>query len=404
MHLPGSRFLCILLAASLLGNWVQWRSHNQRKASFGGGAQSPGIAESGRIGETAKHSGSDLTDAGVAARVRGRERNQWDEKELAKSAPADALERVQLNDEGNERERKIASIIGIWARTDPQEAANWLMNAGAVLRSDAVVQALLDEWVVSQPEDAAQWIDALPIAEKASAAELLAALWAERDAASATQWAVRSTAAGEAGAAFHIAFESWIETDPAAVRAKILGNFFEDPVMALEASRVYGSMIAEEDPEAAWSYVSAIKDPAVRLAAVVAVVESLAEIQPSKTALFVEQETNEHVRMEMTCALIAKWAYSAPDQAGKWLVTLNSGEAREAGLAVLAEQLETFDPKSAMEWALRIHQPQQRSKAAESAFARFAEIDPQAAKAWLQGNSHLPLELKSLESKLPDDE
>jgi hypothetical protein len=390
--------LILLLAVSLAGNVFQWMALTvpdaaSRPQETGNGLDAQKATSAPRISGAEPVSAKRKLDSSRVRSPRHRELEQ-----LARTDPLAALATVDAEFDGNERLSMVAVVIGIWAETRPNEAADWLSSAVERLVNDEAVQSLIQSWVLSAPDAAAQWVGSLDPSQRAGAAELLATLWAADDGAAATRWAAAASADADLGVTFHIALEAWIEADPQAARRQL--DRLGDPAITLEAHRVFGALTATMDAAAAWDCVSGLNEPSIRNAAALAVVESLADVQPAKTAVVVRNESDEFLRAEMTRALIAKWAYSDLRNASKWLESLPTGSSREAGIATIAEQLESSDPKTSLAWAMRLVSQDERLKAVESAFFQLAENDLEAARSWVR-QTDLPDDLKNLEQRLP---
>jgi hypothetical protein len=181
----------------------------------------------------------------------------------ARSAPQDALAWALTRDAGETRNRYLSAALKGAASDDPEQAA----TVAAGLADDAArryaVSSVLSEWAEQDPAAAVSWFESLSeVDTRREAVRAIAHRYGRHDPQGAYTWA-RSLAPHEADAALpNILF--WMVRDGAA--ETVLEHLKEivDPKARDFAARLTVSEWAKTDAEAAYRWARERADPALR--------------------------------------------------------------------------------------------------------------------------------------------
>ena len=150
--------------------------------------------------------------------------------EWSNSDPQAAL-RALASLSPDDKKSATRALASGWSRKSPEAALQWASTMTDAGERSSVVQTAISQWAGSAPDSAARYVDRLPEADRAGAMQAVVNSWASKDT--------------EAAAA-------WLDRQPAGAA--------KDSALVPLARR-----IAQEDPEAALTWVAGISDTNQRL-------------------------------------------------------------------------------------------------------------------------------------------
>lgn len=215
----------------------------------------------------------------------------------------------------NEEERSAAVEEVLWtmSETSPAKAAEKLMESNTPGQLDAVSGSIAEEWAVKDPSKAISWAEGLPQgAAREEAVQGALAGWAENDPRAA--FAYYQANFGQNLETAEWIFDSWAFNNPKEASAEVSKitnpemraravagvvsgwldegsstSAVEQWVDALpvgrerdEASYAVVDMLSFDEPEAAWTRASTIREPDIRNEAIQTAFSGLVDIDPAK--------------------------------------------------------------------------------------------------------------------------
>jgi hypothetical protein len=257
------------------------------------------------------------------------------------------------------RDTVATAVALVWARTEPQKAAEWAVahgktDDGSHPGNTAAHQVFL-RWVGNDAETALAWWGALPAS-------------ALRDAlgTSASTLVAEAGRIDEALAMFRPSAEAVKASGPGRrMRSSgvitISGGASKSTD---EAAAVYlAAVLAERDPVAAGKWFATL---------------------PSSVA------TQETARMVMSA-----WLPRDPDAVARWVESLPAGAPRDEAARVFIQETAQISPTGAAEWVETVADPALRQQSALWVYWQWRTGDPAAARNWLSRLSGVDPEWKT---------
>jgi hypothetical protein len=156
-----------------------------------------------------------------------------------------------------DRKSAVQALASGWSRTDPQAVIAWSGSlADASERAD-IIRSAVSQWAGASPEAAATFVERLPASEQSGPMESLVGNWASKDTESAAAWLDRRPAGPAKDAAL----------------------------------RTLSRKIAQEDPEAALTWVNGISDEKERLRQTESIARDWIRQNPTEARAWVSTST-----------------------------------------------------------------------------------------------------------------
>ncbi len=283
-----------------------------------------------------------------------------------------ALELISTHVPPDRQHRPLEELAGTWARSDPQEAADFAL-AHPVL-GPSMAQAIGKAWAEQDSEAARNWADSLSgewrrFAMKGLAAALriedparafeafaesgdpdagvgLVKLSASRDwrgtIDTLSQWQDPRLRGHAAMTLFRYAYET---SRPLGADGALLVDWIAAAADDLRHFHGMADAIGEEN----LAYLKK-EYPMLYQKALPSLTSTHARVDPALAAALAGDFQDDNQRHEQLVRIIHQWAARAPEEAAQWLHTQPHGTAREAGIAALIDTWNRFDPAAARLW------------------------------------------------------
>ncbi|MEO0971644.1 MAG: hypothetical protein AAFX85_01015 [Pseudomonadota bacterium] len=308
-------------------------------------------------------------DKGARARLLARE---------VAEDPMAALEAALAEAAPVDRWKRVASVAGLWAESDPEAAfasAEMITDANARL---AFERAVVDRWALRDPAGAVAWISQMrPSSERGR--WLLKGLksLASVDANRALQWArelestqghsgyTRAVLSGVADYDATLAVASLDQLSGTRARVQVI------PELAVA--------LARQAPDQVLAWVDGLGNHAERKAAYSAAINAISFANPEEALRLLDSGPDGALRDDALHSTITRLADQHPEQAAAFLTRLApSAQQFDAALQQLASKWARSEPYAALAWAQSLPEVQQR-KALPSVLGTLAQHDVLAA-------------------------
>ena len=218
----------------------------------------------------------------------------------------------------------IRPLVEVWSRTNPEEAARWLVKQNAQVSAEGL-NHLARRWGQNDFEAANALADTLTGRKRAA---FLTGL------ASATVGLSKDEL---------LAWVSRYESDPAY------------PNLIMSAAQRF----AQEDVGAAMELIETLPEEA-RLASYRSVLPSLAFQDPEAAITLIDQIGNESVRDQLLPMVAGMWAHNDAESALDWALGLALGPTRDQAIVSISPSLMEFDMDRAVDAINEIEDPEVR--------------------------------------------
>lgn len=126
-------------------------------------------------------------------------------------------------------------------------------------------------------------------------------------------------------------------------------------------------------------------------------------MKPAVAADFMLEGAEDKDRSRLYDRVAGQWAHQDVRAAGEWLMKQSQGEELDAARRTYASVVAQKDPSAAMDWAKSVQKPEDRSQAVEQIYQQWRMKDASAAVAALESSGLPPGRIKSLkEMPLPE--
>ncbi|HWB07330.1 MAG TPA: hypothetical protein VG796_30170 [Verrucomicrobiales bacterium] len=301
---------------------------------------------------------------------------------MAKKNPASARSLVELLPKDSQEEA-MAMVNMIEAANDPEGALSTLPPD----RSDEA-DSILGLWARRDPQAALRWAMARPEEERGDLLETVVEGWAKRDWKAAAQWAAANAPEDDRDA-IYAAIGTKIPEDLTHETADAMLAGLPQPLAdlaRLTTEQWWGDTL-EEHKAAGDRIVEILKRNAGDKnfqAHAVPIVEDLMKKLVStgggQTAVSLLESIPEGAAKGWAPQIIAlMWAEKDPEAASAWVNTLPAGEARDGAVVNLIHQISDDHPQQALQLAKALPEEQARTEHLGEVLRKWLPKDPFAA-------------------------
>ena len=273
---------------------------------------------------------------------------------LAETEGAEAMAYVEQNVEGNVKGPIAMSVIGTWARMEPDAAWKWYLenrdtDSSQVMMGFGQATAIFAGMAAQDLDGAFQRLEQLDDLERAQAITGIAT-----------------------GGAWDPEFREDLLQRARSLPADSRKNLYQG---------ILGQWVMS-DADSALEWLNALdseeRQPLAQQAGTM-----LMMVDPERGAGFMLENVTEAQRPVTYSSIVAQWAQRDPNAAGEWLNEQPDGAHLDIARATFAGTVAGRDPYSAMEWAKTVSEENQRRGAIRQVYAQWKRKDAAAAEAAL---------------------
>ncbi len=251
------------------------------------------------------------------------------------------------------------TLVNVWAEQDPAAALAWAQNWPGI-QQKMLVAMVLGIVAKTNPDEAIQQAEQLPNgSQRQQALAAIADKIAQTDPQRALTMLLKQPSTSGSQSGLYSVFRTWAKNDPQAALAALA----QVPASKRENLRSnILSQLASEDPAAAQAVISQITDPDERAQARSNLVTNLAYNDPeAATAAFLKLSLEERNKLNDS-SLFTYLARSDPQKAITLLDSL-TGDARARAMGSIVSGWAQNDLDGALQWAQKISSETERSAA-----------------------------------------
>ncbi len=260
-----------------------------------------------------------------------------DQLERAEQDPQAELESIVAGTGMGSRYQRLARLVERLAMDDPLAAADMVDGLPASLR-DMATHELVGVWSRTDPEEAARWLTEKDIQVSGDSLNRLARRWGRSDFEAANAFAESLT--GRKRALFLGGLAPAIEGSKEELLAWV--SRYEDEPAYPDLMVSVVQRFAEEDVGAALDLIETLPER-VRLDAYQSVVRSLASRNPEAAIALMDRIGNESVRDELVPMVARIWSKTDADSALDWARGLAPGLTRDQAFRSISSDLVSID-------------------------------------------------------------
>jgi len=290
------------------------------------------------------------------------------------------------------RNQSLAALLEKLAATDPKRAITLAQAEGNLKLRDTLTQAALHGWARTAPQDAANWAAALtdPAARDAAINSVFAgAVAGNPEEAVHMANNLMQQNGGEASSYGSRLIDALVDAGNFAVATQLAAGGTGSVQRSLWMAEAY-SKWAELQPAQAAQAANAITDPAARSDALHGVVGGWASTDPAGLTQFLVQLPASDDRGQMIGQGLENWARLDPTAVANWMNQHGNdlGTDIDKGMQSIATVAE-LKPDVAVAWAEGIIDPTLRSQALNDVLRNWVANDLQAAKTYFDNTQNL---------------
>jgi hypothetical protein len=273
-------------------------------------------------------------------------------------------------------------LLERWAGKDPPAAANAVLKIAGWNAREAL-GTVLGVWADVRLSAAISWVNQMPDGAEKQAALLRLTLEAARtDPVTAVSLASKLPSSPERDEMIIHATSQWAGTDPTGASA--WAHEIEEGPLRDQLLTTIATIQGESDPLAAATLaIEELPPGKPRDDALVGIVQRWAQNDPNAAATWVSAFPEGALRSAAVANVVKLWVDQDARPAGEWLNTLPPSASRDNGVRAYAEQIAPSSPRQAAVWAGTITDPQMRIAQLENIGTIWMVSDPIAATAWL---------------------
>lgn len=301
-----------------------------------------------------------------------------------KEHPQQVVEWIQQNLGKHEfMQWRIPLDLAIYvARSSPETAL--LLQAGEPFeKGNALLNAKLPGDPVESLSAAAQ---APASAWRDAAADSALVQWLKNDEAAARAWAA-ALPEGDFKEQVNFTLAHADEGQGARLFERSLQRMEENPGNETNANvlKQAAKMLAEENPQEAWSRLLALPEGAARSLALTEIAAvSTMHMSAEETLAWAAAVPEGGDQQAIFPAIAKMLSQDDPPAVSAWLAALPAGQSRDAAAAVFAEQVREIEPEAAVAWAASVTDETRRTAALEKILPDLWKRDANMARSALE--------------------
>ena len=300
----------------------------------------------------------------------------------------DILNNAYSELEGAARLEEILKGVQRLAIKDPEDALEWVLKMAQDQTQRKAISIVFNEWGKSNPENAAGWIMqnlALLSSLRTTAATALATSWVGSSPSEAMQWADFYFNQTDEYFPFQDAIIVWANQDINAA-AQHVTNTSYDGATGYIAIMDFLNIYAQKDLEEArkWAEVNVPQD--FQAGAQVQIVEELAKLRPSDAASYILQEQNLEYFASNLGVLLSEWTKSDIVGASEWVDRTLNNTQKDIAYEHLAFHFQFDRPDLAVRYAQGLSDNQDRTEITTDILIDWREQARDEADQWISEN------------------
>ncbi|MEI6492939.1 MAG: hypothetical protein WCO94_10355 [Verrucomicrobiota bacterium] len=170
-----------------------------------------------------------------------------------------AAARALPNLTSEERKSVVQSVASGWGRISPNDALKWSSTLADPGERTNAIRSIVSQWAGSDPAAAAKYVAAMPESERAAPMENVVSNWASRDSESAAAWLDRQPAGPSKDGALRALSRKIAQEDPEAALTWVAG--ISDEKQRLQQTESIARDWIRQDPTTARSWIASSKLP-----------------------------------------------------------------------------------------------------------------------------------------------
>lgn len=250
--------------------------------------------------------------------------------------PAAALEWIEANVQGRQRDGILQMAMGQMARQNPEQALSYLEKLPAGQLGPTMLLNIATAWAGKDPEAALGWLSTQDPENAANALRSIARVWAMQDPEAAGRY-VESLPPESKQAWITSVADAYARRDPSAALTW-LQQYNSEQGYSTALNSVLNQW-ANSDPQAALAYVERQPEAAKLSSAVVNSISRLAQEDTATAAAMVETMPEGPLRLAAAGALAAQWARKDAQELDNWAANLTAGPSRDRVIETLVPRL-----------------------------------------------------------------
>ena len=324
---------------------------------------------------------------------------------------------------------ELDHLLSITFRSEANEIGNslaWIKNNVTQQdRIDSLTAAAYAGLATRDPKGALEHLNAHTSGYgQTMAMEMVVGEWAAADIQGVFDWIRTQPPSDNLYNNYSLVMYSYIEQDPG--EAGLIIEDMSSGTLKTNLSEHYAQTLAEEDPAAAMSWASQLKDPEARQRALMQSVSVLGMNDPDEAVDYVNSQSDPEFKDQLAMHLsdhlsrtkpelladrisgfpqgmqnniathlVQSWAMSDTVAAQDWIRQLPDGEMRNQTSLASAEMLAHRSPPQAFEFAVLNSDPNTRAGLITNVAEQWFAVDPESAQQAIESNPNLSDELKN---------
>jgi hypothetical protein len=305
--------------------------------------------------------------------------------------------------------------LAAWAEKEPKAAADAVQKLGAEHITNEALRQVGKAWAATNPQEALEHAATLRPSARASLAGEVIKVWAERDLASAIEFATSQGNAAYRGALGQALVSTWGKTDPVAAMewtqenlrgparneaiaslirsatdkdvnnaAQLVAGMEPGPAQTRAASSMFETWFGKKDQRsAALNWLTSLPDEDMRRAAFDRVQWNWSYQDPDGVRDFLSGPHGKLAPPNMVSQVARNQAAKNPETAMDWASKLPAEQATIARASVL-ERWIAIRPEGAQDFARKLPAGAERDNAVRTITQNLAYQSPERAAAWYQ--------------------
>lgn len=236
----------------------------------------------------------------------------------ANENPQEAAAAVAQLPPGNAYSNAASNIVSQWARTasNKQDVFEWAKKLPEGETRSNSLNSLFSTWSATDPQSALTALNSLSADDKKSAARAIASGWGSTSPEAAIQWASATSDAGERSVLMQSAISQWATTSPDAA-ANYVSRLPESERVASMQAVV--SMWASKDTEAAAGWLDRQPAGAAKDASLIPLARKIAQEDPEAALTWVAGISDQNQRLQQVESIARDWLRQSPSDARHWI-------------------------------------------------------------------------------------
>jgi hypothetical protein len=268
---------------------------------------------------------------------------------------ANLLDKVSAPDV---RDTLLANVAGQWGQDDPQAALTWAqaLPATEAAARTAALNSIVESWGEDDPKAALTWVETQPATMFKDALNTIVGNWALDDPAAVAAFLQNFPDPSLFSQSAEDIAINLAEAQPAAALA--FAQSLPASEEKNKALGTVLSTIAQSNFPTAWQDALNLPADSSRDAAMSSLISDETDRDPTKAAGLIGQIADANTQIEATTKLAQTWAQNDPQAATTWVNGLPPGAQRDAATAQLVSAQMSADPVAALALANSITDPQ----------------------------------------------